>query len=68
MLPRKHILDKNNKSRKRKGFERRKGKTKMRERRGTVSVKTDLMLFITRFNLFIYYFIKTQKDNKYKKA
>jgi len=26
----------------------------MREIRGTVSVKTDLALFIARFNLFIY--------------
>ena len=31
----------------------------MRERRDTVRVKTDLTLFIVRFTLFIYYFIKT---------
>jgi len=31
----------------------------MRERRGGVSVKIDLTLFIARFTLFIYYFIKT---------
>ena len=41
-----------------KGFERRREKTKMRERRDSVSVKTDLTLFIARFTLFIYYFIK----------
>ena len=39
---------------KRKDFERRRRKTKMKERRGTVSVKTDLTLFIARFTLFIY--------------
>ena len=39
---------------KREGFVRRMGKTKMRKRRGTVSVKTDLILFIARFTLFIY--------------
>ena len=41
---------------KRKGFERRR-KTKMRKRRGTVRVKTDLTLFIARFTPFIYLFI-----------
>ena len=30
----------------------------MRERRDNISVKTDLTLFIARFTLFIYYFIK----------
>jgi len=44
---------------KRNDFERKREKMKMRERRGTMSVKTDLTLFIVRFNLFIYYFIKT---------
>jgi len=39
---------------KKKGFERRMRKTRMRERRGTVSVETDLTLFIARFTLFIY--------------
>jgi len=39
---------------KRKDFERRRRKMKMRERRGTVSVKTDLTLFIAWFTLFIY--------------
>jgi len=39
---------------KREGFERRMGEAKMRERRGNVSVKTDLTLFIARFILFIY--------------
>ena len=40
-----------------KGFERRREKTKMREMRDSVSVKTDLTLFIARFTLFIYLFI-----------
>ena len=44
-------------AKKRKGFERRRGKTKMRERRDTVSVKTDLTLFIAMLTLFIYLFI-----------
>jgi len=39
---------------KKKDFERRRGKMKMKEKRGTVNVKTNLRLFIDRFTLFIY--------------
>ena len=43
---------------KRKYFERRRGKTKMRERRGIVSLKTDLTsLFIPRVHTTYYYSI-----------
>ena len=45
---------------KREGFERRMGEAKMRERRGNVSVKTDLTLFIPGYTqliiiVFIYF-------------
>jgi len=42
---------------KRKNFEKRREKTRMRKRGGTVGVKTDLTLFIIMFTLFIYLFI-----------
>ena len=43
---------------KRKGFERRRGKTKMRERRGILGLKTDLTsLFIPRVHTTYYYSI-----------
>ena len=51
-----------------KGFERRREKTKMRERRDSVSVKTDLTLFIARgihdllFTLFIYFYYFIKKE------